>query len=93
MYTYQRIYNILKTSTPTNGELAEMIYGYDDGDNNGYRLNIRKILTNLRWRYKVQITADQNGRYHMVRPQYAFEDNQWNYEGKRGRPRQFEDAA
>jgi len=89
MYTYERIYNILKSSTPTNGELAEMIYGYDDGDNNGKRLNIRQYLIDLRRRYKVQITADENGRYHMVRPQYAYEDNQWNYAGKLGRPRAF----
>ena len=89
MFTYERIYNILKTTTPTNGELTEMIYGYDDGDPNGYRKNIRGYLTDLRRRYKVQITADQNGRYHMVKPQYAYEDNQWNYAGKTGRPRFF----
>jgi hypothetical protein len=89
MFAYERIYNILKTTTPTNGELTEMIYGYDDGDPNGYRQNIRGYLTDLRRRYKVQITADQNGRYHMVKPQYAYEDNQWNYAGKTGRPRFF----
>ena len=89
MFTYERIYNILKTTTPTNGELTEMIYGYDDGNPNGYRQNIRGYLTDLRRRYKVQITADQNGRYHMVKPQYAYEDNQWNYAGKTGRPRFF----
>ena len=89
MYTYEKIYNILKTSTPTNGELTEMIYGYDDGDPNGLRQNIRGFLVGIRTRYKVQITADQNGRYHMTRPQYAYEDNQWNYDGKIGRPRHY----
>ena len=89
MFRYEKIYNILKTSTPTNGELAEMIYGYDDGDSNGLRQNIRAFLIDIRRRYKVQITADKNGRYHMVRPQYEFEDNEWNYAGKVGRPRAF----
>jgi hypothetical protein len=89
MFIYERIYSILKTTTPTNGELTEMIYGYDDRDNNGHRLYIRHYLGDIRRRYKVQITADKNGRYHMVRPQYEFEDNQWNYAGKVGRPRAF----
>jgi len=92
MRIYQKIYNILKTSTPTNGELAEMIYGYDDGDNNGYRMNIRKYLGYIRQKYKVSIIPDQYGHYHMSIPQYTWEDSQLSFAGKAGRPRHFKDA-
>lgn len=89
MFRYEKIYNILKTTTPTNGELAEMIYGYDDGDNNGYRQNIRAFLIDIRRRYNVQIIADQNGRYRMSIPQYSYQDKQFEPRGKLGRPRHY----
>lgn len=89
MRIYQKIYNILKTSTPTNGELAEMIYGYDDGDNQGLRLTIRQHLRLIRHRYNVQIIADQFGRYRMSIPHYTYQDQQVGVAGKLGRPKHY----
>lgn len=89
MYVYQEIYNILKTSTPTQGELAEMVYGYDDGDNQGLRNVIRQHLVSIRRRYNVQIIADQFGRYRMSIPHYTYQDKQVEVAGKIGRPRHY----
>ena len=86
MFNYQKIYDILKTSTPTNGELAKIIYGSDTLQ---YRVNIRNLIGIVRHKFKVQITANEYGQYHMVRPHYQYQDSQLNYEGKRGRPRKF----
>jgi len=93
MFIYQKIYNILKTSTPTQGELAEMIYGYDDGDNQGLRHTIRQHLKLIRRRYNVQIIADQFGRYRMSIPHYTYQDQQIEIAGKIGRPRHYVSAA
>ena len=90
MPIYDKIYNVLKTSTPTQGELAKIVYGKDDHDNYGLRMKIRGHLSFIRNKYKVQIIADEFGRYKMSRPTYTWEDTQMSFAGKRGRPRRYE---
>ena len=80
------VYYLLKSSTPTNATLARLIYGTDTTQN---RVNIRKHISKIRHKYRVQIVANEYGQYLMTKPQYKYEDNQWNYAGKRGRPRAF----
>lgn len=89
MALYNKIYDVLKTSTPTQGELAKIIYGKDDRDNSGLRMRIRGHLAIVRRKFAVQIVADEFGRYKMSRPQYTWEDAQSSFNGKIGRPRHY----
>lgn len=86
MAIYKKIYNTLQVSAPTNDDLAKMIYGKSTYNTRG---NIRKHIAQVRKSFKVSVIADQFGRYHTSIPQYKYEDNQWNYAGKLGRPRAF----
>lgn len=89
MAIYNKIYDVLKTSMPTQGELAKIIYGKDDRDNFGLRMRIRGHLAIVRRKFGVQIVADELGRYKMCRPQYTWEDSQSSFKGKIGRPRHY----
>ena len=86
-----KIFNILSTSTPTNKELADHIYGKLDlgwADNPLHAT--RWHVSNTRKKYKVNIIADHNGRYHMSKNSYTFDSTKTVEEkirGKLGRPR------
>jgi hypothetical protein len=86
MAIYNEIYNTLQVSTPTNNDLARLIYGKSTYNTRG---SVRKHIAQVRRRFKVSVVADEYGRYHTTVPQYTYEDNQWNYAGKLGRPRAF----
>lgn len=90
MYVYQEIYNVLKTSTPTNDDLAKMVYGKSNYDSRG---RIRDSISYIREKFNVSVIADQFGRYHMSIPQYTYQDGQVRNVGKLGRPRHYATAA
>jgi len=86
MPIYREIYNILKTSTPTNDDLAKMIYGKSTYNTRG---NVRKHIAQVRKVFNVSVIADQFGRYHTSIPQYTYQDGQVQNVGKLGRPRHY----
>lgn len=87
------IFNILLNSTPTNKELADQIYGELGlgwvATGNALHAT-RWHVSNARKKYKVNIIADHNGRYHMSKNSYTFDSTKTVKEkicGKLGRPR------
>ena len=87
-YYESKIYNILQVETPTNGEIAKRVYGYDNYSTRG---NVRSVISRLRKkRPGTQITATEYGHYRMTKPNYTYMDNQIGaIPGKLGAPRAF----
>ena len=94
MSIVEEIFNILETSTPTGKELRDLIYG--DGSSEIWNWDkrtldsLRSQISKTRWKYKVQIIADHNGRYHMCKNAYTFDSAKTIEEkirGRKGRPR------
>lgn len=81
-----QIFEILKISNPTNGELARIIFGKDTPKNRG---NIRKRISDIRWNKNVNITASSNGRYSMAHIYTEYDQTFQNrlVLSKPGRPR------
>jgi hypothetical protein len=90
MAIYKKIYNTLQVSTPTNDDLAKMIYGKSTYNTRG---NIRAQIAKIRKVFNVSVIADQFGRYHTSIPQYTYQDSQVQNVGKIGRPRHYVSAA
>lgn len=49
---------------------------------------VRSMISQIRRKYRVNIIADEFGKYHMTVNRYTYQDNQLGaVEGKKGRPR------
>lgn len=89
-----KVFSILETSTLTGKELRDLIYGEENTEIRNWNKRtmdaLRSHISDARWKYKVQIIADHNGRYHMCKNTYTFDSSKTIEEkirGKIGRPR------
>ena len=81
-----QIFEILKISSPTNRELAKIIFGKDTYNNRGH---VRKLISDIRWDKNVTIIPDAYGHYNMSHL-YTVDDERWQNRlvlSKQGRPR------
>lgn len=83
----EKIFNALSISSPTNGELAKLIYGVD---NSTTRARIRPQLTEIRRTYNVTIIPSSSGRYTMSKIYTEYDETFFQNRvvlSKLGRPR------
>lgn len=74
------VFNYLLNNTWTNYQLAKKVNSSLD--------TVRSMISQIRKKYRVNIIADEFGKYHMTINRYTYQDNQLGtVEGKKGRPR------